>query len=248
MTYTTYTRGRRPGRQMKKSKYEPLNWAFVALSVGVLLLMRNFDLLDERTSRMIFSWPMLLVAMGILNLKRSSFGFGFLLILVGLFLVFSREYDLHFGFWDVFWPTLLLLAGMGLLTASVAIFRKRNIDISKNLENSLDEVSVFGGNSRSFRFTSFMGGSIVAVMGGSKIDLTGSRLADGINQLSIVAVFGGCELIVPEEWDIKAEVFSLPGNFIDNRHKVQPETGKKLIIRGIAIFGGGKIKSSYYKN
>ncbi len=74
MTYTTYTRGRRPGRQMKKSKYEPLNWAFVALSVGVLLLMRNFDLLDERTSRMIFSWTMLLVAMGILHLKISRVG------------------------------------------------------------------------------------------------------------------------------------------------------------------------------
>jgi len=57
-------------------------------------------------------------------------------------------------------------------------------------------------------------------------------------------MFGGTQVIVPPDWTVRVEVFSLLGGFSDNRHsdlKVIPDSDKVLIIKGFVMFGGGEV-------
>ena len=68
---------------------------------------------------------------------------------------------------------------------------------------------------------------------------------EGTHVLDVTCIFGGVEIIVPGDWNIKVEVAAVLGGFEDNRKApgkpVDPD--KTLIIKGVTVFGGGEIKS-----
>jgi len=110
----------------------------------------------------------------------------------------------------------------------------------------LDEVSVFGGGDRVVTSQNFQGGRLVSVFGGSKINLMSAQLAEGQHVLDTLSVFGGTTLIVPAGWSVKVEVTSIFGGFSDKRERMPNlvyDQNRVLLIKGLAIFGGGDVKS-----
>ena len=85
---------------------------------------------------------------------------------------------------------------------------------------------------------------MVNIFGGSEIDLTQADMqAPAV--LEVTALFGGATLIVPSNWAIKSEAFTLFGGISDKR-KIGPLTHsaqKTIILKGTMIFGGMEIKS-----
>ncbi|NJK98795.1 MAG: cell wall-active antibiotics response protein [Bacteroidales bacterium] len=82
--------------------------------------------------------------------------------------------------------------------------------------------------------------------GGSVYDFTESELADGKNVLEVVNIFGGTKFIIPSHWNVHVEVVSIFGGFADKRKAgitLPQNLSKELYIKGVAIFGGGEIKS-----
>ena len=58
-------------------------------------------------------------------------------------------------------------------------------------------------------------------------------------------MFGGSKLIIPEDWQVKSDVFSLFGGFSDKR-SIRPSDGdpaKTLALKGFAMFGGIEVKN-----
>lgn len=107
-------------------------------------------------------------------------------------------------------------------------------------------VNVFSGGDRQIVTDNFSGGNITAVFGGSKIDLTKSRLVPGVSQLEITCVFGGTEIIVPEDWNVVLDITPVLGGFSDERKFSSGrafDEGRQLIIKGTVVFGGGDLKS-----
>lgn len=218
-------------------------FALVVIGVGVALMLKNMGVMDDYTRDIVFSWPMLVVAIGVMNLNKHSFWFGILLMLFGGFFILVNIYDLPIAFNDVFWPSLFIMFGLLMIYGSLMVYRRKNWTISNSSENLLEEISVFGGSSRIINSKSFRGGDIVCVFGGSKIDLTNADLAEGTHELNFVSIFGGSSLIVPENWNVKVEVVSIFGDFKDKRSHVATDFSKTLIVKGVAVFGGGDIKS-----
>ncbi|HSG68738.1 MAG TPA: LiaF domain-containing protein, partial [Bacteroidales bacterium] len=107
----------------------------------------------------------------------------------------------------------------------------------------LQEISVFGGGERMIHADNFKGGEVISVFGGSKIDLTKTTLSPEGAEIEIVAVFGGSSLVVPSDWTVKMEIFNIFGGFSDKRMKVQVDPNKVLVVKGVAFFGGGELKS-----
>jgi hypothetical protein len=68
-------------------------------------------------------------------------------------------------------------------------------------------------------------------------------MAEGRHQLECVNIFGGSSMIVPSDWNIVVEVVSIFGGFADKRVPTVVDPTKTLIIKGVAIFGGGEIKN-----
>ena len=225
-------------------KRKSLVFGLLVTGLGLAWLMHNFGIMGDRTWDVIFSWQMLLIAIGVINISNDSrHGFGWILIAIGGFFLVSDFYDLPLSFRHVFWPALLILIGLVLIFGSGRLFHHRRSHVISKGEDFIEELAVFGGGDRIVNSKAFRGGKIVSIFGGSKIDLTKVELAEGSVDIEIVSVFGGSTLLVPTDWNIKLEVFNIFGGYSDKRVRGQVDFNKTITVRGVAIFGGGEIKS-----
>lgn len=234
--------------QQKRSPQKTMLMGLLIVLFGVLYMMNNLGLVDPTLWRVIFSWPMLLVAIGLVNLADRKPTVGLIFIAIGGAFLLNRYYDLPFNLFTFFWPVMIIIIGIVLILSNsnqgiVARLRNRRDKTLVSNGDLIDDASLFGGGERIFHSLNFKGGEILAIFGGSKIDLTQSTLAPGENKLEIVAIFGGTTLIVPNDWNIRVEAVNIFGGFTDKRRNLQVDHNKTLVISGVAIFGGGELKS-----
>jgi predicted membrane protein len=218
----------------------------ILVLLGLFLVMRNAGFFPNSIEHIIFSWPMLLVTIGLVITIGSSGGktSGVIVMAVGAFFliphIFRETFDI-----DMFWPSIFIIIGV------IFIFSKRrgwnSVSTSSLVgDDYIDYVHVFSGGERQIVSDNFKGGKVSAVFGGSEIDLTKAKLAPGVSYLEIACVFGGTTIIVPDDWNVKIEVVPVLGGFGDSR-KLNPgrmiDTTRQLVIKGAVVFGGGEVKS-----
>jgi predicted membrane protein len=174
-----------------------LLFALVLIGIGVTLLLRNTGMISPETSKIIFSWPSIIVAVGILNLNGRTAWFGIILIIFGGLFLAGNYLEINLDFHKIFWPLLIIL--FGLLIIFLATTNRKRHGYSKGVssQNKIEEISVFGGAERVITADSFEGGEIINIFGGSKLDLRRSKLAPGDNNIDMVNIFGGIFIIDP---------------------------------------------------
>jgi predicted membrane protein len=224
-------------------KRKSLVFGLLVVGLGCIWLLHNFGMINDSAWDLIISWQMLLIAIGIINVANdSSRGMGWILIAIGGFFLISEAYDLPASLSHVFWPALLIVIGLTLIFGTSKLFHRRNFTVSKG-EDFIEEVAIFGGGDRNVNSKSFRGGKLVSIFGGSKVDLTKVELAPGHVEIEIVSIFGGSTLLIPTDWNVKLEVFNIFGGYGDKRIRGQVDFNKTIVVKGVAIFGGGEIKS-----
>ncbi len=222
--------------------------------VGILFILNNYGI--EIIPEEFFTWEYLFILLGVLLILLSkNIVAGIIFISIGLFSLLPE-----------LWPLIFVIIGL------LIIFRRRSynkyfistfINETKKEEFTdtqkiktphsikgneyIEEISIFGGTTRVLYADNFMGGSILSIFGGSEIDLSNCKLADGVNVLEITAIFGGATLIVPSRWKVEIDVLPIFGGFSDKRIKspnINFDEGKSLMIKGFVLFGGGEIKNT----
>ena len=218
----------------------------ILVLVGLFLVMRNTGFFPGFIDHIIFSWPMLLITIGVVITLGSSGGktSGIIVMAVGAFFLIPNIFRETFNV-DMFWPAIFILIG------AIFIFTKRKgwnsvSTTAPTGDDYIDYVHIFSGGERQIVSDNFRGGKVTAVFGGSEIDLTKAKLAPGVSELELACVFGGTTIIVPDDWNIKIEVVPVLGGFGDSRKLIPGRTidmSKQLVIKGAVVFGGGEIKS-----
>ena len=224
-------------------------FSILLITTGVILLLNSFDIIPDNISDIIISWPMLLIAIGVFGFTKERHNFGnLILITIGVFFLVPKMWDID-NYASTFWPIILILLGLLLITRFSGM-KSRLSDISQSSnqgsDDLIDDVSIFGGGERIYTTQNFKGGKITAIFGGSEIDLSRASLGQGVNTLEITYIFGGSNIIVPQNWRIQMETTSIFGSISDKRRMIDIgsfEENTTLIIKGSAIFGGGEIKS-----
>lgn len=209
----------------------------------------------------LFTWQMLLIAIGLFTGFRNQFRGGFWLILVVIGSVFLL---------DEFFPNLIVreyLWPLGLITLGLLFIirprRPRNQNWSKPIDGAnrenvvigtassasfsddfINSTAIFGGTKKILVSKDFKGGDIVNIFGGSEIDLTQADI-NGTVRLELTQVFGGTKLLVPAHWQIKPEMMALFGGIEDKRRPADlgSDSTKVLVLTGTSIFAGIEIKS-----
>jgi predicted membrane protein len=230
----------------KGNKLKSIVFGIIVITAGVLLIYNNMGMLDAETKKLLFSWQMLLVAFGFINLfGRNSRLFGLILLCVGGFFILPQFMTLPENFTSTFWPLLIVIAGLLIVFFSVTKIRKIGHVQQSNSDEYIDDVLVFSGAERIVTTEAFKGGKSVNVFGGSSYNLSRCQLAEGAQVLEVVCVFGGTKIIVPPTWNVKVEVASVLGGFEDKRKFTNDPISAEntLIIKGVAVFGGGEIAS-----
>ncbi len=93
------------------------------------------------------------------------------------------------------------------------------------------------------RARAFRGGSVLTVMGGTRLDLRSASIAPGGATLRARAVMGGVDVRVPAGWRVALRARGALGG-IDDRtaDDVLPEDAPVLEIRAVALLGGIEIR------
>ena len=218
----------------------------VLVLVGLFLVMRNTGIFPDFIDHVIFSWPMLLVAIGlVMTLGASEKTSGVIVMAVGGFFLIPMIFRETFHAYNMFWPSIFIIIGVIFISSKR---RGWNSVASAGIvgDDYIDYVNVFSGGERQIVSENFKGGKISAVFGGMELDLTKAKLAPGRNELEIACVFGGATFIVPDDWNISIEVTPVLGGFSDSRKLIPGriiDTTRQLVIKGAVVFGGGEIKS-----
>lgn len=229
------------------SRMKKVVFGIIIVVIGFLLLASNFGELPYSIKNIIFSWPMLLIAIGLINIaSRESKSVGLILIAVGSFFLLPDIFVFSFDFVKLFWPVLLIVIGVSIIMFGGRAMRWRNKHRTSSLDAGiLDVITIFGGTEKRIGNQVFKGGEIVNIFGGTEIDLTQAVLNEGTNVLEITCIFGGIVLVVPSDWNVRWEVASIFGGFADKRNiiKASVDDSKVLVVKGTGIFYGGEIKS-----
>ncbi len=241
----------------KQKRMRKIIFGLLLITTGVLLLGFNSGMIDDQYRHIIFSWPMILIAIGFMNLfGKEHFFFGIILLLVGGFFLLPHILFLPYNFEHSFWPALLIIIGV-LVIAKRTVFHNHfhhhhyhhHIDIDSEIKNEAGFVeinNIFSGGKHKVPPTEFKGGKISNIFGGTELDLSQTTLALGTNVLEIECIFGGASIIVPPDWVVTVQVNSIMGGFSDKRSNIRNSdvpSNSELIIKGSAIFGGGDVKS-----
>jgi predicted membrane protein len=239
---------KKPGRNPETSSRFLIG--ILLIVVGLILIIKKSSVLPEPLDYfiddIIFSWQMLLIAIGVITLVGSDNKTpGIVLISVGGFFLIPELFTDFFRSFNFFWPALFIVVGVVLLMNSKRIVKK--LDYSgANRADYIDNVNIFSGAERQVVTDNFMGGKITSIFGGGEIDLTRSSLSPGDNVIEITCIFGGTTIIVPDNWNVILDVTPILGGFSDSRKlrgDVIRDNTRSLVIRGTVIFGGGEIKS-----
>jgi predicted membrane protein len=221
----------------------------ILIIAGLILILKKSTVLpqplDYFIDDVIFSWQMLLIAIGVVSLIGSDNKTpGIVLISVGGFFLIPELFTDFFRSFNFFWPALFIVIGVVLLLNSKRLSGVASYK-GESKADIIDIVNIFSGAERQLITDNFKGGKITAIFGGGEVNLTRCSLAPGDNVIEITCIFGGTTIIVPENWNVIIEVTPILGGFSDNRKiigDVMRDNTRTLAVRGTVIFGGGEIK------
>lgn len=228
----------------------------IILAIGTFLLLDRMDIFFIPS--WLFSWKVLLIALGIIiGVNKKFEGIGWLvLILVGTFFFLDDIPGFPFDLDEYALPVGIIIIG-GFIAGRAMV--KRDSDESKKKiwetykqglitddssgEDYFDVTTLFGGSKKKVFSKHFKGGDSTCLFGGTEIDLSQADF-EGTAVIDMVQMFGGVKLIVPSNWQLKANVTNVLGGIEDKRNTPQQGlSDKKLILEGFVMFGGVEIKS-----
>jgi predicted membrane protein len=210
----------------------------------------------------IFTWPVLLIGIGLLVGIKSRFrnpGSFILILIGGVFLIDQSVPGINIG--NYIAPIIMI--GLGILF----ILRPRhhsfgrhrrmrwqqrgfpgnemgntNFETKKENEEYIDVHSVLGGVKKNIQSKNFKGGEIVCFMGGAEINMMQADI-QGTVVLEVNNVFGGTKLIIPANWHVQIEISATFGGVEDKRNfqSNTPDQDKKIVLKGSCLFGGIEI-------
>ncbi len=224
----------------------------IIVTVGVVWLANEAGIFIPRW---VFSWQMLLIALGLyLGFRHSFKGFGWAIpIAFGSFFLLDRFFP-YYDFHEYIWPIVIIAFGLYIMLRP----GKRNSESSwKKWESQnegvlasddyIDSTVIFGNVKKNIISKNFKGGETVTIFGGTEINLTQADV-DGKIVLDMTQVFAGTKLIVPPHWKIQSEdLVAIFGGIEDKRAIMSDPSSvdqqKVLVLKGTCIFGGIDIKS-----
>ena len=224
--------------------------------IGVVALMRAFG---TPMPEWLFSWPMILIVLGLFLAVRHRFhGVAWLILLMvgGVFLIERANPDIAMRQYT--WPLVLIVIGLFIILRPR---RRRWVDSEQDKnaaletgepvirdgaysqEDFVDATSIFGGTKKNIISKNFRGGDLENIFGGSEINLMQADFT-GTAEIELTTIFGGTTLIIPSNWSVQSEAVTIFGGMEDKRPMPDGESRDKvLLIKGTVLFGGIDIKS-----
>ncbi len=90
--------------------------------------------------------------------------------------------------------------------------------------------------------------NVLALFGGVNLDLREALLTDGEVTIRTLAIFGGVDVIVPEDANLHITGIGILGAFDQSASGVGAPGGPRIVVTGLALFGGVNVKRRHRKH
>jgi predicted membrane protein len=212
------------------------------IAIGLLFFLGNLGILDPH--RLLRFWPVIFIAVGVQKIlqpdARVGRGTAYVWLGVGGWLLLSQLDLIHLRFHDI-WPLLFIFVGGRLLWRQFRTDPAGAGTFPADANSFVSSLAIMGGFDRTNTSTDFKGGDLTTFMGGGKIDLSQARIAQSPAVIDIFVMWGGIEIIVPDDWVVTIQLVPIMGGYED---KTRPpaDAVQRLVITGLALMGGIGVK------
>ena len=220
-----------------------LVFGLFVMGLGVILGLDSLGIADA--GFLLRFWPLGLILLGATIASRAeshSRFWGFVWIIIGSWLLLRGFDVIRVGFWQLFWPTLLVFIGGNLILKQL---RQSGHLIPNTGTDRL--FAIMSESKRRLDGKPFDGAYLTAFMGGCQLDLRRATVPPG--ETRVVEVFGimvGHDIKVPSDWNVTLDVTPIMGDVKDKRVPAvtpPPLAGAPptLLVRGSVVMGEVKV-------
>ena len=227
---------------MTNSRNNQSNWVGITLIiVGFLFILDTFNIMEFGG---IISdwWPAIFIIIGLIKLQGQDRVAGLIFILIGALLLLTIHDIVEWNSIWRLWPLILIFIGLSMIFKG----RHTNWKLSNEKTTGDDYIhsnAVFGGSEHTVTSQNFRGGETMALFGGVELDMRQAKISDDGCKIHATALFGGVEIIVPDDWNVIITGTPIFGG-IDSksRRKSDASSSKDVYIHCTVAFGGVEIK------
>lgn len=216
----------------------------------------------------LFSWPWILIGIGLIIGLQSSFRSTAAYILLFLGAIFLLKENQVIDLKIYLFPLILMVIGASIFfspkgkctkhgrhksPASTPTSAEPNFVQEPELETNPPQAAydvpefltvnaILGGVKKRVLSKNFTGGNITTFMGGAEISFIHADMQKPV-LVECNNIFGGTKLLIPANWDVKNEVTAIFGGVEDKRNFVNVDVNpqKSIYLKGTCLFGGIEI-------
>ncbi|MGM9681964.1 MAG: LiaF transmembrane domain-containing protein [Eubacteriales bacterium] len=228
-------------------KFSKIIWGAILVGVGVVLALNAFGVTDID---IFFDgwWTLFIIvpcAVALVCERNGKTG-SFIGLIAGIFLLLACRNVIGFDLlWKLLIPAIVIIIGIKLIFGGV--FRSKHkyhdkfdIPLSDG-ENTENRTATFSAAEIDFTGREFCSAELNAVFGSVKCDIR-SAVINKDCTINATAVFGGIDIMVPENINVRVNSNSVFGGVSDKKHKNSDSNQYTLYVNANCMFGGVDIK------
>lgn len=217
-------------------------WGLVLIAVSAVLVLNAFEI----TSIEIFFdgwWTLFIIVPSLVGLFTGHDKTANIIgLLIGTFLLLACQNILDFDMmWKLIVPVIIAVIGIKMIFGGIG----RNRGFIKSIEANGDDIktgfAAFSGQDIRFDNEIFKGAELTAVFGGIKCDLR-NAVFEGDTVINACCIFGGADILLPDNVNIKVNSNSLFGGIDNKKHQNSNDNQYTVYLNGTCIFGGVDVK------
>ena len=219
-------------------------WGIVLVIIGVILTLNALEI----TNINIFFdgwWTLLIIIPSAIELiAREDKFWSAVWLIIGILLLLACRDILDFDLiWKLTIPVLLILIGINLIFKDKIDrkMEKKSKELKEKGQHLEEYCATFGEIKEDFNNQEFNGANVTAVFGSVDLDLRNAVIKED-KLIKTCAVFGGIEMIAPENVNIKVKSIPIFGATSNKTGRKYDEKLPTIYVDSFCMFGGVDIK------
>lgn len=219
-------------------------WGIVLIVIGFIMILNSLSIINVN---LFFDgwWTFFIIIPCLIGLITDKDKTGNLIgLIVGIILLLACQKVIDFDLvWKLIIPIIIIIIGLSILFKNIISkeISKEFKNANKELGDSEDVVAVFSGQEISVENEEFKGKNLCAVFGAIDLDIRKAKIKGDV-VINASAIFGGIEIIAPEDVNIVIKSSSVFGGAKNNKKVDNKDKKYSIYINASCIFGGVDIK------
>ena len=218
-------------------------WGIILVIIGVIIGLNTIGITDID---IFFDgwWTLVIIVPCFIGLFTNKDKTGNIIgLLVGVILLLGMQNIIDFNLiWKLLLPSIIVIIGLSLIFKNT-FNSKINNEIKKlNNKNTKDNeyCATFSGQRIDFPNEEFKVATLNSVFGSITCDLREAKIKEDV-VINASSVFGGIDIIVPDDVNIKIKSNSIFGG-VNNKKKNNEDKKYTIYVNASCLFGGVDIK------